>query len=66
VVLALKVTHFLIALVGMLPILASTGVPPLVLWFVLGVVLKNPVFFEFLLNWQRLVRSLGLDRLTCR
>jgi hypothetical protein len=49
-VLALKVTHFLIVPVGMSPILASAGGPPVALWFLLGVMLKSPVFFEFLLN----------------
>jgi hypothetical protein len=50
VVLALKVTHFLIVPVGMPPILASAGGPPVALRFLLGVMLKSPVFFEFLLN----------------
>jgi hypothetical protein len=48
--LALKVTHFLIVPVGMPPILASAGGPPVALWFLLGGMLKSPVFFEFLLN----------------
>jgi hypothetical protein len=50
VVLALKVTHFLIVPVGMPPILASAGGPPVALWFLLGVMFISPVFFEFLLN----------------
>jgi hypothetical protein len=50
VVLALKVTHFLIVPVGMPPILASAGGPPVALRFLLGVMLKSPIFFEFLLN----------------
>jgi hypothetical protein len=50
VVLALKVTHFLTVPVGLPPILASAGGPPVALWFLLGVRFISPVFFEFLLN----------------
>jgi hypothetical protein len=66
VVLALEVTHFLIVPVGMPPILASAGSPPVALLFLLGVLLVSAVFFEFLLNRERLVRRPGLDRLARR
>jgi hypothetical protein len=66
VVRALDVTHFLIVPVGMPPILASAGGPTVALLFLLGVLLKSTVLFEFLLNWERLVWGSGLDRLAGR
>jgi hypothetical protein len=66
VMLALGFTHFLIVPVSMPPILASAGGPPFALWFRLGVLLISAVFFEFLLNRQRLVRGSGLNRLARR
>jgi uncharacterized membrane protein len=66
VVLALEVTHFLIVPVRMPPKLASAGGPPVALLFLLDVLLISAVFFEFLLNRERLVRGSGLYRLARR
>jgi len=64
--LTLEVTHFLVVPVGMPPILASTGGPPVALLFLLSLLLISTVFFKFLLNRERLVRCSGLNRLARR